>query len=176
MSIIFPAMSSKFFASAYKAASFAISSIEEPEDVITGMLHFMASKTGTPNPSNNDGYTNAYADPVIFTRSSSLKYPSIITSSLNLYFFKFWMNESYFQARRPASTSFMLLFSLFLKIEKAFSKFTRFFLGWTAPIYKKYSARSVYFSFVASAISIVTGLKISLAELYTTFIFSGSVL
>src|SRR6185295_11491250 len=176
MSIIFPAISSKFFASAYKAASFAISSIEEPREVITGTLHFMASKTGTPKPSNNDGYTNAYEDPVIFTRSSSLKYPSMITSSLNLYFFKFWMNESYFQARRPANTSFILLFSLFLKIEKAFSRFTRFFLGWMAPIYKKYSLPSVYFSFVALAISTGTGLKISLAALYTIFIFSGFVL
>src|SRR6476659_8666405 len=100
----------------------------------------------------------------------------MITSSLNLYVFKFWINESYFQARRPASTSFILLFCLFLKIEKAFSKFTRFFLGCMAPIYKKYSVPSVYFFFVASATSRVTGLKISLAALYTTLIFSGSVL
>src|SRR5689334_13147562 len=100
----------------------------------------------------------------------------MITSSLNLYFFKSWIKESYFQASRPANTSFILLFCLFLKMEKAFSRFTRFFRGWIAPIYKKYSLPLLYLFFVASAVSPFTGLKISFAALYTTFIFSGFIL
>ena len=82
--VIASAMESSLKGSTNKAASCATSGIEVTLEVITGVSQRKASKIGIPKPSKYDTYTDANAAAVTRCKSSALKRPTKMTSSLQL--------------------------------------------------------------------------------------------